>query len=449
VANAARRSGLTKKQIVSKVKSVITQPKGYADDKWFGELAQWVIEAAAIDESRAEISLRPAPATYRVWGGEALDDRTLQQMENACRLPITVRGAQMPDGHLGYGLPIGGVVATRNAVIPYGVGVDIACRVKLSVVDVKADRLPGLRDKLRNALLRETSFGIGAKFPADERREHEVMDDPDWESLPPTLRKLKRKAWDQLGSSGSGNHFVEWGEFVLDQPDLGLEPGRYLALLSHSGSRGLGANIAAYYTKVAKAKRKLPQHFQHLAWLDLDEEAGAEYWSAMNLAGRYAHANHACIHKHVLKAAGFKPIAAIENHHNFAWKETHDGEEVIVHRKGATPAAAGELGFIPGTMADPGYVIRGKGEPESLNSSAHGAGRVMSRTAAKKTLSRADMRKILADRGVELLSAGLDESPEVYKPIDEVMAAQSDLVDTIAAFHPRIVRMADDGTSED
>lgn len=389
------------------------------------------------------------PVDYAIWNADDLDAETLAQMDRACRLPVAVRGAQMADGHVGYGLPIGGVLACDNAVIPYGVGVDIGCRVKLSIMPESASRLPGWRDSLIKALQAETRFGIGAEFRAGDRRDHPVMEDEAWENLPKPLRGLRDRAWAQLGSSGSGNHFVEWGELHLTEPELGLEPGKYLALLSHSGSRGLGANIADHFTKLAMKERALPKEFRHLAWLDLNHESGAAYWSAMNLAGDYAAANHDLIHRTVLRAAGLQPAVQVENHHNFAWLEEHDGKQLVVHRKGATPAGAGELGVIPGTMADPTYLVRGRGEPRSLNSASHGAGRRLSRKRAKETITRSEIKKYLAARGVELLAAGVDEAPMAYKNIDQVMAAQADLVTPLATFHPRIVLMASDGKSED
>jgi tRNA-splicing ligase RtcB len=373
----------------------------------------------------------------------------MEQMERACRLPVAVRGAQMPDGHVGYGLPIGGVLACRDAVIPYGVGVDIGCRMKLSVIAEDASRLQGWRDKLKKALTAETRFGVGAEFSPRDRRDHAVMEDDAWDHLPPALKRLRDKAWAQLGTSGSGNHFVEWGDLTLQEEELGMAPGKYLALLSHSGSRGLGANIAQHFTDEAMDRTPLPKEFRHLAWLSLQSDAGRGYWNAMNLAGAYASANHDLIHRHVLRAAGLSPAVQVENHHNFAWIETHEGEELIVHRKGATPAGKGVLGVIPGTMGDPGYVVRGKGNVRSLDSASHGAGRRLSRKAAKASITRHQVKDYLRDRGIELLSAGVDEAPMAYKNIDEVMAAQKDLVKPIATFFPRIVLMASDGKSED
>jgi tRNA-splicing ligase RtcB len=386
-------------------------------------------------------ALRESPAPWRRWGTD-VDEASLQQMENACRLPVTVRGALMPDAHAGYGLPIGGVLATDHAVIPCAVGVDIACRMKLSVLDLPLDTLRDGAGRLRAAIETETRFGVGATFK--NRRDHPVMDE-DW-SITPVTREHKDKAWAQLGTSGSGNHFAEFGELVFDAPALGFAPGRYLALLTHSGSRGTGASVCARYSRVAADQhRDLPKDLLHLAWLGLDSADGREYWAAMELMGRYAAANHAVIHRHIARHLGTIVLLDIENHHNFAWKEHHFGRELVVHRKGATPAGPGAIGIIPGSMATPGFVVRGRGEPESLHSAAHGAGRVMSRTKAMQTFDWRAARRLLEERGVTLISAGLDEVPMVYKDIHAVMAAQRDLVDVLARFEPRIVKMAPHG----
>jgi len=220
--------------------------------------------------------------------------------------------------------------------------------------------------------------------------------------------------------------------------------------LSHSGSRGAGAAVCDTYSRVAQSR--LPKKytdFSRLAWLDLDSEAGQEYWAAMNLMGEYAAANHAVIHRLVSKQLGAQVLAGVENHHNFAWKEQHGGREVVVHRKGATPAGAGVLGVIPGSMADPAFVVRGKGSAASLNSASHGAGRRMSRTAARDKYNFRAVQKDLLTKGIHVLSAGSDEVPYVYKNIHDVMAQQQDLVSVVARFDPKIVKMSDDGRSED
>lgn len=384
---------------------------------------------------------RSHSAPWRQWGTD-LEAQSVRQMENACRLPVAVRGALMPDAHLGYGLPIGGVLATKNAVIPYAVGVDIACRMKMTVLDLPTTTLDDDADRLKKAISAETRFGIGAGFK--RKRQHPVMD-RDWEISLPTAQ-MKDKAWKQLGSSGSGNHFVEFGVLEVHDAAAGIAPGRWLALLSHSGSRGAGANVAAYFSKLAMKKRpELPQELKHLAWLDLDSSAGQEYWAAMELMGEYAAANHACIHRHIAEHLGVEVLLDVENHHNYAWKEVHDGEEVIVHRKGATPAGEGVLGIIPGSMASPAFIVRGKGNADSLDSASHGAGRLMSRTAAKKKFKWPEVQQLLDERGVTLMSAGLDEVPWAYKDIETVMAAQTDLVEPLARFDPKLVKMAPGG----
>ena len=424
-------------ELDEKLRQVLASPESLASDPLFGELAAALIE----ERDRPYWVEREAPAPYRVWG-EGLEKGAVDQMDAAVRLPIALQGALMPDAHQGYGLPIGGVLATDNVVIPYAVGVDIACRMKLSVFDIPADRIEKLRDTLINALRRETLFGAGAGFKRPS--EHEVLEE-DW-SITPITQRVFDKACAQIGTSGSGNHFAEFGTITLDQPDMELAPGSYLALLSHSGSRGAGAQVADHYSRLARDLHpELPPELKYLAWLDLDSEPGQEYWAAMNLMGRYAAANHAIIHQKVAKHIGARVIAGVENHHNFAWKETHGGKEMIVHRKGATPAAAGVMGVIPGSMASPGFVVRGRGVPESLESASHGAGRRMSRRAATEQFRWNQIKPVLEQAGVQLLSAGIDENPLAYKDIHEVMRQQHDLVDVVARFDPKIVRMADAG----
>lgn len=444
-AAAAVRGGLKKPAVKRRLTELLETPTRFTKDEYFAELAAKVLEQRA---AAAGFVSRRHLAPYRQWGTD-IDDGAIEQMKNACSLPVATLGALMPDAHVGYGLPIGGVLATRDAVIPYAVGVDIACRVKMTVLDLPVKALEGQRDRLRKVLERETRFGIGASFK--NRRSHNVLDD-DW-SVSPVTQRVKDKAWAQLGTSGSGNHFVEYGVLELGEEDttpenwpFELPPGVYLAVLSHSGSRGPGAMVASHYSRLAMDLHpELPKQLKHLAWLDMKSEAGQEYWQAMELMGRFAEANHACIHHHLSKALGADVLLDVENHHNFAWLEKHQGETLVVHRKGATPAGEGVLGIIPGSMASPAFLVRGRGKPESLRSAAHGAGRVMSRTKAKNTLTWSAARKLLEDQGVELLSAGLDEVPMVYRDIEKVMAAQSDLVEPLGRFHPKLVKMAPAG----
>ncbi|MGD0411066.1 MAG: RtcB family protein [Verrucomicrobiota bacterium] len=429
--------GGDKSRLREEVAAIVANPPAYAGDPLRGELARALLKAPP--PPRAE------PVKYRQWG-EGLEHDAVMQMEKACLLPVSVAGALMPDAHVGYGLPIGGVLATDNAVIPYAVGVDIACRMKMTVLDIPPRDLEQKQDRLARAIETETRFGVGANFK--ERRSHDVLD-ADW-SVSPITRQNKDRAWSQLGTSGSGNHFVEFGLFTAHSKINDLEPGTYVALLSHSGSRGTGAAVCDYYSKIAFAQfPDLPGELKRLAWLSLDSQPGQEYWEAMELMGRYAAANHACIHHHISENLGAQVLLDLENHHNFAWKEKHviGGVErdVIVHRKGATPAGAGVLGVIPGSMASPGFVVSGRGNADSLNSAAHGAGRAMSRKAANERFNWKDVNRFLRERGVTLISAGLDEVPMAYKNIGEVMAAQKDLVTTLGQFDPKLVKMAPGG----
>jgi tRNA-splicing ligase RtcB len=430
--------GGDKSRLEEEVKAVVAAPANFVGDPLRGEFARVLLNAPPPP--------RDKPVKYRQWG-EGLDDEAVMQMEKACLLPVSVAGALMPDAHVGYGLPIGGVLATENAVIPYAVGVDIACRMKMTVLDIPARDLERHQDRLTRAIEAETRFGVGATFK--HRRDHEVMD-ADW-GISGVTKQNKDRAWAQLGTSGSGNHFVEFGSFTAHSKLQDLEPGTYVALLSHSGSRGTGAAVCDHYSKVAfgRCRASLPSELLRLAWLPLDSQEGREYWNAMELMGRYAAANHACIHRHIAENLGAQVLLDLENHHNFAWKEKHviSGveREVIVHRKGATPAGAGVLGIIPGSMASPGFVVSGRGNPDSLDSASHGAGRAMSRKAANEKFNWKDVNRLLRERGVTLISAGLDEVPMAYKNIREVMAAQHDLVTVLGQFDPKLVKMAPSG----
>ncbi len=444
--------GGDRSRLEDEVKTVIANPSAFVRDPLRGEFAKALISAphpgglTGRGGGGGTPSLRAEPAKYRQWG-EGLEHDAVMQMEKACLLPVSVVGALMPDAHVGYGLPIGGVLATENAVIPYAVGVDIACRMKMTVLDIPIRDLERNQDRLARAIEAETRFGIGAAFK--HRREHEVMD-VDW-SVSGVTQQNKDRAWSQLGTSGSGNHFVEFGLFTAHSKINELEAGTYVALLSHSDSRGTGAAVCNHYSKLAfgRCRASLPSELLRLAWLPLDSAEGQEYWKAMELMGRYAAANHACIHRHIAANLGARVLLDLENHHNFAWKERHvvDGveREVIVHRKGATPAGQGMLGIIPGSMASPGFVVSGKGNPDSLDSAAHGAGRAMSRKAANEKFNWKDVNRFLRERGVTLISAGLDEVPMAYKNIREVMAAQNDLVTVLGQFDPKLVKMAPSG----
>src|SRR5213078_4564636 len=315
--------GGDKSRLEQEVKAVIANPSAFTSDRLRGDFAKALLSAPP--PPRAE------PIKYRQWG-EGLEHEAVMQMERACLLPVAVAGALMPDAHVGYGLPIGGVLGTNNVVIPYAVGVDIACRMKMTVLDIPLPDLERKQDRLTRAIEAETRFGVGANFK--ERRAHDVLD-ADW-SVSPITKQHKDKAWSQLGTSGSGNHFVEFGLFTAHSKIHELEAGTYVALLSHSGSRGTGAAVCDHYSRIAFSQFKdLPNELKRLAWLSLDSQEGQEYWDAMELMGRYAAANHACIHRHIAENLGAQELLDLENHHNFAWKEKHviDGveREVVVH----------------------------------------------------------------------------------------------------------------------
>jgi len=430
------RSG--KEEVLSLLEAVLHAPEKYREDPALGVVASELLDISTTVQS--QILLQKNPIHYKTYGVSGIEPGTISQMDTAMRLPITLQGALMPDAHQGYGLPIGGVLATDNAIIPYAVGMDIGCRMCMSVYEIKPSVIGHQGNKLKTILQENTRFGRD-EFP--NPMDDEILDRTEFKEIT-FLKPLKDKAWRQIGTSGSGNHFVEFGLLKVDKKNkqLGLDTGEYVAVLSHSGSRGFGASVARHYTQVAMQNCLLPKDAKHLAWLDMDSEAGMEYWLAMNLAGDYASACHAHIHYRIGKALGGQSVATIENHHNFAWKEQlPDGSEVIVHRKGATPAGKGVLGIIPGSMTAPAFIVQGKGSALSINSASHGAGRKMSRTKARKSISQKELSNHLTQQGVTLIGGGLDEAPFAYKDIHQVMNDQKDLVDVLGLFYPKIVRM--------
>lgn len=427
-----------KEVVMNLLKRVLASPVEYSQDAILAVIAEKLMPPAEKEPIAA--SLNKSGIQFNVFGSEHIEEGAMHQMYTAAKLPISVAGALMPDAHAGYGLPIGGVLATRDSVIPYGVGVDIGCRMCLSIFDIAPKELTQREQQFARILDESTLFGSGAQFK--QASNHAVMEDPLFQQLP-LLKNMHGRTWKQLGTSGSGNHFVEFGTVVIEEKDevLRVEPGHYLGLLSHSGSRALGAKVANHYTSIAISKRRLPAEAKNLAWLMLDEEEGTEYWLAMNLAGDYAKACHDVIHAKVARELGRKPVRMVENHHNFAWKEKWEDQDVIVHRKGATPAGQDVLGIIPGSMTADGFIVKGKGESAAVNSASHGAGRRMSRGAAMQSITHAALKDELRRTGVKLMGGGLDEAPFAYKNIHEVMKSQKQLVTTIGRFTPRIVKM--------
>ena len=430
---------LNKTKKLELLKDVMKHPEEYKTDKHLKSLAACFLPEIK-HETHTAWKLNKKVGEYTVFGRPFISHNTLHQMDLAMSLPVAEKGAIMPDAHVGYGLPIGGVLATKNEVIPYAVGLDIGCRMALSVFDIPVEKMKGKTGQLKRVLMDHTHFGMVKKRP--DYAEHAILEDPLFKTTT-LLKQLRGKAIMQLGTSGAGNHFVEFG--VVELPDinaLDLPGGQYYGLLSHSGSRGLGATIAQYYSRLAADLCRLPKGAQHLAWLDMDSAEGQEYWLAMNLAGEYAKACHDVIHNQLAKTIGARIIKKVENHHNFAWKEQQaDGTALIVHRKGATPAAKGELGIIPGTMISPAYIVSGKGDPAALNSASHGAGRLFSRSKAREKFTRSEMRQLLKNAGVTTIGSGVDESPRAYKDIEKVIGAQQELVQIAGEFTPRIVRM--------
>ncbi|MBN1158308.1 MAG: RtcB family protein [Bacteroidales bacterium] len=445
-----------KQKVLKILKELQNDPDQYREDPVFGVIAgklqaggkqgasgKFPGEATREDRVIHIRKLEKQGQACEIYGRELIEKQALEQMETAMMLPITLQGALMADAHSGYGLPIGGVLATQNAVIPYGVGMDIGCRMCLTVYNLPPVFIENNKQKLKKILLDHTRFGRD-EFPG--KKEHEIFERKEFKEIP-LLRDMKDKAYHQLGTSGHGNHFVDIGivRAFTDSRETGLQKGEYFGILSHSGSRHFGASIAHHYTRIAKDQCRLPKSAVNLAWLDLDTEEGLEYWMAMNLAGDYSAANHQVIHFKLSAALSEKPFATIENHHNFAWKERlADGTVVIVHRKGATPATTSSFGIIPGSMTTPAFIIKGKGNPESLNSASHGAGRMMSRSEARRRFTDKTLGEMLDKAGVELIGGGTDEAPGAYKDICKIMEYQKDLVETIGIFEPKIVRMSKD-----
>ena len=421
-------------ELINKIK---TEPKLYLKDPLLNKIA---LEFHQIENEEKElISIHERDVELNVFGRPLIKSNAYQQMKTALNLPIAEKAALMPDSHLGYGIPIGGVLATKNAIIPFAIGMDIGCRMSLTIYNVTERFFNMHEHKFKQSIIENTAFGLSKIVGI--KQEHEILDRDVFNGTP-LLKSLKSKAAKQLGSSGSGNHFVEWGLVDVEEDEiLGLPEGKYIGLLAHSGSRGFGASIARFYSDLAKNNSTLPHNMRHLSWLDMNDNEGQEYWEAMNLAGDFASACHDQIHHNVAKSLGLNAICKIENHHNFAWKEMVNGEEMIVHRKGATPAGKDVLGIIPGSMTDPGFIVKGKGNVDAISSASHGAGRKYSR---KETVSRntnSAMKKQLTQKRVSLIGGALDESPFAYKNLEQVMSFQNDLVKRIGKFTPRIVRM--------
>lgn len=367
------------------------------------------------------------------------EENTVKQIRQVAKDDRVVAAALMADGHLGYGMPIGGVVAYDNAVSPEGVGFDIACgnkavKTNLLVADVRPDL-----ERIMDRIFDEVAFGVGQS--KGENSDDPVFDRDEWSiSL---ARELKGLAQQQLGSVGSGNHYVD----IMEDESGSLWVG------VHFGSRGLGHKLASEFMSDGDMMKPVTV-------IDLATERGSDYWALMELAGAYAYAGRDAVVRQVLGILGADATYEVHNHHNFAWKENHFGQDVIVVRKGATPAFAAQQGFVGGSMGDDAVILEGDAtgrysefQAKTLYSTVHGAGRVMSRRAAKGkwkkgvqvspgAVSHKAMHQWLDKRGVVLRGADLDEAPQAYRRLTEVLTAQGETVQVKNRLRPIGVAMA-------
>jgi tRNA-splicing ligase RtcB (3'-phosphate/5'-hydroxy nucleic acid ligase) len=370
------------------------------------------------------------------------DEATIKQIET-CVAAGGERGVLCADGHKGYAQPIGGVIAYKDKISLSGVGFDIACGNLAIRTDVARSQLELSIETILDDVVRDISFGIGHK--SKTRVEHELFDDPAWELQP--MRGLKPVAADQLGTVGGGNHYVDLFADEEDRIWVGV----------HFGSRGLGHRTATHFLKAAGGKdgMDVPPTV-----VDEKSNIGHDYLAGMHLAGRYAYAGRETVARHVVRGIlGARIIEEVHNHHNFAWREKHNGEEYWVVRKGATPAFPGQKGFVGGSMGDDAVIVEGIDSAisrEALFSTIHGAGRIMSRTAAKgrfvkvgkKRIRQAglvrhdEMMKWIADKGVVLRGGDLDEAPQAYRRLPDVLAAHAGTIRILHTLRPLGVAMA-------
>jgi len=391
------------------------------------------------------------------------DEKTIQQFQHV--RSGAVDAALMADGHVGYVMPIGGVASYRDQVSVVGVGFDIACGNAAIRTDLTLESFGRSPEEVRKHLAQladeiagVVSFGVGRKNRADDAPvDHALFDEPSWDAVPAKYRQgLKGKARQQLGTVGSGNHYV----------DVFSDEAGALWVGVHFGSRGFGHTVASGFLSLGQGKgwgERVPEKETLLA---LGDPIGHDYWHLMNLAGRYAYAGREWVARKVVSILGGTEQELVHNHHNFAWKEVHGGEEVIVIRKGATPAFPGQLGFIGGSMGDDAVIVRGTpaheaddvvqgAQRESLYSTVHGAGRVMSRTQAAGKRNRRTGKQLtpglvtpemmhdwVRTKGVILRGGGLDESPHAYRRLPAVLAAQEGTVEVLHTLKPLIVVMA-------
>ena len=379
------------------------------------------------------------------------DEKTLVQLANVAQ--HAERVALMADGHLGYVMPIGGVAAYHEKVSVVGVGFDIACGNAAIRTDLMVNAVAPHAEEVADAIAAGISFGVGRSNAADDAPiDDPLFRDPAWEAIPAHERRaLHRKAQIQLGTVGSGNHYVDVFADERDRIWVGV----------HFGSRGFGHSVASGFLSLSQGKAWGERVPELETLLDLRAPLGDAYWSLMELAGRYAYAGREWVARKVASILGAAELDLVHNHHNFAWREEHDGEEFIVVRKGATPAFPGQRGFVGGSMGDDSVILEGQDADASraaLYSTVHGAGRVMSRTeaggkyrgwGAKRTMVRPGrvspemLREwVVEGKGVVLRGGGLDESPHAYRRLPDVLAAQGDTIRVVHTLRPLIVCMA-------
>lgn len=381
------------------------------------------------------VAHRPQPAEYqnsplKVFGSH--EDATITQMRNCMAVGNAVAGVMCADGHLGYAQPVGGVIAYEKQISISGVGFDIGCGNMAVRLDTQFAAIEDRVGAIIKDVARVISFGVGRKNA--ERAEHELFDDAEaWRES--DMDAYRQKAVGQLGTVGSGNHYV----------DLMRDENGFVWIGVHFGSRGLGHTSATRYLKAAGGKdgMNVPP-----AVVDEDSELGRRYIAAMQLAGRYAYAGREWVTERVRQIIGGAVTDSVHNHHNYAWRETHGDRDLWVVRKGATPAFPGQRGFVGGSMGDDAVIIEGVESEEakaSLYSTVHGAGRMFGRREAKRRFTRPEMDAWLQGRGVTLVGADLDESPMAYRRLPEVLAEHAGSVKVLHTLRPFAVAMAGEG----
>ena len=392
--------------------------------------------AREADAASAEIAmLRPQEERFKnaplqVFGEH--DPATIKQMRNCMAVGNVVSGVICADGHLGYAQPVGGVIAYEKQISISGVGFDIGCGNMAARLDVRFDDISETVPTIIRDVAKVISFGIGRKNV--EQVEHALFDDGEaWRES--DMEAYRQKAVGQLGTVGSGNHYV----------DLMRDEAGFVWIGVHFGSRGLGHTSATRYLKAAGGKdgMNVPP-----AIVDEESELGRRYIAAMQLAGRYAYAGREWVVNRVRRIIGGKVTDSVHNHHNYAWRETHGGKDLWVVRKGATPAFPGQRGFVGGSMGDDAVILEGVDSPEakaSLYSTVHGAGRLFGRNEAKRRFTREEMDRWLTERGVTLVGADLDESPMAYRRLPEVLARHAGTVKVLHTLRPFAVAMAGEG----